>query len=208
MTPKTYILIRHGETLWNTQLRLMGVTDVPLTKTGKLQVKALATYLDSYPIDVIYSSPLKRAATTATAIHTYHKDSQIILSDLLKERAFGTLEGLSYEVVNKKHPALVYTETWKYTHFQPPGGERLIDVQKRAEKFVQIVRSVSFKTIAVVSHGVFLKVLYATLFSLPLDSMSVHYLENTSITMISVGKDGAMHPHFFNNTPHLEKFKE
>ena len=59
--------IRHGQTVWNVQHRIAGVTDVELTEEGYRQARAAAEELrnSGIRIDEIWSSPLRRASETA-----------------------------------------------------------------------------------------------------------------------------------------------
>jgi probable phosphoglycerate mutase len=66
-------VVRHGETDWNRQLKVQGVTDVPLNAKGQLQAAASAHALASkfHPhkgIIAIHSSQMCRASETAQAI--------------------------------------------------------------------------------------------------------------------------------------------
>ena len=62
------ILIRHGETDWNTSETFRGRADIDLNETGLKQAELLGRYLSAEKIDYIFSSPLKRAVKTVTAI--------------------------------------------------------------------------------------------------------------------------------------------
>ena len=62
------ILIRHAECVGNISNRLSGITDFELTDNGKRQAQKLAKELRNKNIDVIYSSPLRRAMDTAKYI--------------------------------------------------------------------------------------------------------------------------------------------
>ena len=85
---------RHGQTVWNVENKICGVTDSPLTEKGRLQAKELAEKIlaEGLQIDEILYSPLSRA-----------KDTALIISELcgipateeirLKEQAFGKWEG-------------------------------------------------------------------------------------------------------------------
>ena len=61
---------RHGETVWNVENKICGMTDSPLTERGRAQARALGQKVKSggYAIDEILYSPLSRAADTAKAI--------------------------------------------------------------------------------------------------------------------------------------------
>ncbi len=53
--------LRHGETDWNLEGRTQGRTDIPLNRNGELQAKESGEALKYKEIDVIITSPLKRA---------------------------------------------------------------------------------------------------------------------------------------------------
>lgn len=61
-------MIRHGETDWNKAHRLQGWSDIPLNERGRAQAACAAKMMASVPLDVIYTSPLKRAVETADII--------------------------------------------------------------------------------------------------------------------------------------------
>lgn len=50
---------RHGQTTWNVQNKVCGITDVELTEKGIEQAKKLADIVQNHNIDMIISSPLK-----------------------------------------------------------------------------------------------------------------------------------------------------
>mgnify|MGYP002801243846 CR=1 FL=1 len=61
---KLYVT-RHGETAWNRENIVCGVTDIPLNETGMEQAKATAQKLRDTPLDRVIVSPLLRARQTA-----------------------------------------------------------------------------------------------------------------------------------------------
>ena len=69
MTETTTLgLLRHGQTDWNVDFRLQGVTDIPLNETGLAQARAAAAVLRSGDWDVLLTSPLVRASKTAQIV--------------------------------------------------------------------------------------------------------------------------------------------
>ena len=91
--------IRHGQTVWNVQHRIAGVTDVELTEEGYRQARAAAEELrnSGIRIDEIWSSPLRRASETARILSEatgipWRSEPR------LKEQNFGRWEGKAQRV--------------------------------------------------------------------------------------------------------------
>ncbi len=80
---KLYIT-RHGETLWNTEGRMQGWNDSPLTDLGIKQAEWLRERIKDLKIDVIYSSPSGRAYNTAEIIKG-NRELQVIKHDGYRE---------------------------------------------------------------------------------------------------------------------------
>lgn len=87
-----FYIIRHGQTNWNKEGRIQGKTDIELNEEGIKQAKEAKNILKDYPIDMIVSSPLKRARKTAEIINETRK-APIVLDKALEERGFGEFEG-------------------------------------------------------------------------------------------------------------------
>ncbi|NLE77357.1 MAG: histidine phosphatase family protein, partial [Chloroflexi bacterium] len=65
-------LIRHGQTAWNLGSsageHFRGQEDVPLNDLGLAQARATAERLRGWPVEAIYTSPLRRALHTGEMI--------------------------------------------------------------------------------------------------------------------------------------------
>ena len=99
----TILLVRHGETDWNLERRVQGHSDPPLNDTGRDQARTLAAKLTVEPIDAVYSSDLLRAHETARVVAESRGLEVTLLWDL-RERNFGTWEGLTDEEVFARFP--------------------------------------------------------------------------------------------------------
>lgn len=88
-------VVRHGQTDWNIQGKIQGLTDIELNETGIKQALQTAKLLENINFDVIYSSPLKRTVKTAELINKYH-NVEIITDKRLAERSFGDFEGTQH----------------------------------------------------------------------------------------------------------------
>lgn len=156
MTTIIYV-VRHGETDWNREDRLQGHSDIPINETGRAQARAAAEKLKKQKVDVIYSSDLMRAMETAAIIHHEIGCSQIIRSQLLRERFFGYGEGKTWPEVHQELPHCRTIE-------QLPEAESLADVQKRAFTLLeQIIHVHQGQSVVLVTHGAWMEALLKTI---------------------------------------------
>lgn len=93
---KDLYFTRHGQTTWNVENKICGITDVELTELGREQAKVLAHEISSLgiTIDEILYSPLIRAKETALIIS---EQTNIPAKEepLLIEQCFGKFEATS-----------------------------------------------------------------------------------------------------------------
>ena len=87
-------LIRHAKTSGNEQKKYIGVTDEPLSKNGKAELALLKQCGVYSPVDVIFTSPMRRCKETAALIFE-NKPCEIVHE--FAECDFGEFEGKSYE---------------------------------------------------------------------------------------------------------------
>jgi broad specificity phosphatase PhoE len=104
------LLVRHGETDWNAERRVQGHSDTPLNETGRAQALSLALALRDEPIDAVYASDLSRAEETARIVAEHHGLPVTVLPDL-RERHFGTWEGLTDREIHARFPEAA-TGSW------------------------------------------------------------------------------------------------
>lgn len=155
MTKTVVGLLRHGQTNWNIDFRLQGVTDIPLNQTGIQQARTAgevlalaATVGETW--DLILSSPLSRARDTAVMVGEAIGAPAVSIEDLLLERSFGEAEGLSHEDWKAK-----YSDT-----NQVPGGETLEQLEARAWVLLQrLLDNHEGKRVLTVSHGALIRTL-------------------------------------------------
>lgn len=148
MTDTHIGLFRHGQTDWNINFLLQGVTDIPMNATGIEQVRAAAKVINKQDWDMILTSPLGRARQTAEIIAEQLGFQDIHQQDLLIERSFGEAEGLAYEQWKEKYANLD----------QIPGGESKSDLTRRSQLLLDtFVSSHPGKRILAVSHGALIR---------------------------------------------------
>ncbi len=159
------ILVRHGETEWNVAEVFRGRTDIELNETGIKQAELLAEYLQDKKIAAIYSSPLKRALTTAEIIANYHKLKVEIAPGLI-DFDFGEWQGLPHQEVRDKYRRLYAQWINRPDRVRMPAGESLDEVRKRAMNVVDRVVTKYEGSVVLVSHRVVNKVLICALLGL------------------------------------------
>jgi alpha-ribazole phosphatase len=160
------ILVRHGETEWNKNEIFRGRADIALNETGLKQAELAGKYLSAEKINIIYSSPLKRALKTAQAIARYQK-LRVHKTDCLNDFDFGEWQGLTLEEVKERDDVLY--QDWLDTpeQMRVPGGESLESVNQRVMPFLEdaMTRCREGK-IVLVSHRVVLKITICALLGL------------------------------------------
>ena len=145
-------LLRHGQTDWNINFLLQGVTDIPMNQTGIEQVKLAAQAIKAEDWDVILTSPLSRARQTAEIIASQHGYTEIIEQELLIERSFGEAEGLSHEQWRAKYSNLDVI----------PGGESRTQLAERSRLLLETIsQELAGKRVLAISHGALIRALIA-----------------------------------------------
>jgi probable phosphoglycerate mutase len=165
-------LVRHGETEWNTQNRLQGNKDSPLTLRGIRQAHQVKKSLERFSIDQAYVSPLKRARVTAEIILQDRK-LEAAVKDQLREINLGPWEGKTRQETALSHPD-AYKAFWERPDlFNLLGADTFPELQDRMVKELeQIFIHGNNKNILVVSHWIAIKVALAHYSSTPLSHLS------------------------------------
>jgi probable phosphoglycerate mutase len=200
----THILaIRHGETDWNAQQRLQGHTDIPLNAKGLEQARRLAEALHDQTLHAIYSSDLSRAKATAEALA---RRAGLVVGQepALRERGFGSFEGLTYAEVEQRWPD--EAERWRRRDlsFAPPGGETLPQLHERCvQALLKLARAHAGQTIALVAHGGVLDTWYRAASRAGLQAPRTWQMPNAAINRLMVADEGLMLVGW-NDSQHLE----
>lgn len=141
-----FYFVRHGETDWNNQHRIMGQKDIPLNHRGEEQAHQAGKILAPYDIDCIITSSLVRARKTAEIIQTY-RNVPVMHDARLQECCFGELEGQS-----RAFDKII--QSWKQNS-TPLDGESLIEFKRRIQEVMCDVLNNCSKPLVVAHGGVF-----------------------------------------------------
>lgn len=159
-----FYLVRHGQTDWNAQEKVQGVTDIPLNETGLAQAAHARELMKDLPIDIIFSSPLVRAYKTAEIINEYHH-VPIVPDARLKERNYGCFEAVHYN----EYPGV---EFWDYAQNKRyEGAETVLEVFQRVYSLLdEIRRAHPGKCVMLAMHGGAARAVYCYFNGFPKDA--------------------------------------
>lgn len=150
-----FILVRHGETLFNRLGLTQGWCDSPLTEQGIEQVRITRDRLAGIPIDEAYCSTSERACDTAEII-LEGREVTVRREKRLKEINFGYFEGSA----NSMRMAVAAPDGPRpgigYRRFD---GEDCEDVVRREMEFLESLLGEEEKTILLAGHGASLNLL-------------------------------------------------
>lgn len=122
--------MRHGRTDWNRDRRFQGHTDVPLNEEGRTQAADLARALAGTRFDRCVSSDLLRAMETARALCDGTSTAPEP-DPRWREFDFGDWEGLTWEQIVARTPALRGLTGTDVHRYLPPRGETYAQVRAR-----------------------------------------------------------------------------
>lgn len=140
-------LIRHGQTAWNAEGRMQGLTDVPLNDVGRGQARDAVSLLNSTQWDAVVSSTLDRARETAAIIADGLAVPLGPSYDLLVERRYGEAEGLTMDQIESRWPDR-----------EIPGLEPVSSVTERGTAALErIATEFAGQDVVVVCHGTLIR---------------------------------------------------
>lgn len=196
------LLIRHGETHWNTAARFQGQRDVPLNGRGQRQAMALARALAGASVHTLYASDLRRAWETAAAIASI-SGLAATPEPRFREMSFGAWEGLTYGDIEQRDPRTL--TAWQQDPYQvsPPEGETLAQIVNRVRAaYDALVCQHQGHTVALVAHGGPLQVLLCLALGLPPRAYWQFMIDPGSISELRIYGQGAILARL-NDTHHL-----
>jgi broad specificity phosphatase PhoE len=198
----TILLIRHGETDWNRGKIFRGVYDIPLNDNGRHQAGLAAEALGSQVIDAGYSSPLSRAAETASIVLESH-NIQAEPHEDLHDFNYGDWTGKTDAEVARCWPEEHAAWIAHPHEARIPGGDTLKEVFKRS--FVameEIAQSHEGQTVALFAHRVVNKLLILGALGLALDRFPFILQGNCCINKF-MRIEGDYLIEYLNDTSHL-----
>jgi 2,3-bisphosphoglycerate-dependent phosphoglycerate mutase len=164
------ILVRHGQSEGNERNVFTGWNDLPLTRKGEVEARAVGSVLRDrgWQVDVAFTSSLERAwKTCGIALAAMSKSRiEVIRNEALNERNYGSLTGLNKDVARRDWGER-QVEVWRRSYeTPPPNGESLRDTVARVLPYFLrdiLPRVLSGQRTLVVAHGNSLRALVMVL---------------------------------------------
>ncbi len=184
-----WFLVRHGETDWNKEGRLVGgqagrgSTDgLNLNEQGRAQVQQAAEQLRSQDVELIVSSDLPRCRETAEII-AKATGAEVVYDLALRERDYGSMDGTPRDEARAKHGNL-----YRYDEHIVSDDETYEEVEKRVwEAFSKHRNQHSHKNVVIVSHGGALRMLVKQIKKLtPEEALTRPSIKNAEVTSLDV----------------------
>lgn len=181
-----FLLLRHGETLWNRAGRLQGWRDSPLSAAGQAQARALAERVAPERVDRLFTSDLGRTRDTAAPI-AERLGLTAVFDPRLRERCYGELEGKTWAEIERDDPATYQRLARRDADFVVPGGESALQFRDRV---VAAIDDLSLQhrdgAIAVVTHGGVLGMVYRYAHRIPLELPRTYSVPNAGVNRVIV----------------------
>lgn len=188
--PTTLLLVRHGSTAHSHDGRFSGHNDLPLDPTGQAQAAAVAELIAGLdPVDVVLTSPLRRARETAAVIAAATGVGVEVDSGLV-ELDFGRWEGCSYAEVERDWPAEL--AAWRADEtVPPPGGESFASATDRVRGLLaDVLARRAGQRVVAVSHVTPIKTALRLALGAPHPTIFRFHLEPASLSVVDYYADG------------------
>lgn len=183
------ILLRHGETVGQSSIRLYGATDIALSPLGEQQAARAAAALRTRRLTRVVTSPLQRARRSAEIVLAAQPAPAATLEvlDDLREVDFGTWEGLTWAEVEARDPDNHRLWQTTFPSFTYPGGEARPAFMRRVHAAAWQIPHDPGPTLAVLHKGV-IKNVIAALTGIPLEE--AHRLDVPLGSLHHLRRDG------------------
>jgi broad specificity phosphatase PhoE len=180
------ILVRHGETEWSRDGKHTGRTDVPLTPAGEAAAAALAPMLARRDIVAVFTSPARRAVTTAAlaGLDNAKPDPE------LWEWDYGGYEGLTTAQIREQRPGWYLWRDGVIPGDAEHPGETVDQVGQRVDRVLgRVTPLLDDGDVALVAHGHVLRVLTARYLGLEPSAGRLFRLDTGTISTLESEHD-------------------
>lgn len=202
-----FLLLRHAQSLANSEGKIQGTLDSPLSHLGHTHAQLLAKRIaDNFDVQHIFSSPLLRAVETAEYLSDL-LTMPFIVKDSLKEQAAGPLTGLTKQEIKTRFPQIEHA--WQNNQPRPKlnGAETEIELAARVKVVINEILTESNKdsTVAIFSHGGTINQMLRYWLNMPLGGRLTFTINNASLSIVTYSTNPRPLARLFllNGTCHL-----
>lgn len=145
-------VLRHGQTDWNIQKKLLSVTDIPLNDTGVEQCIEAEKVVRNLDYDIVICSPKIRTRKTCELVNTRKKE--VIYDERLIERDAKSVEGINVDTID-------YRAYWTLGKDSLEDSETIEECNKRVYELLdEIKEKYSGKNVLLVTHNGICRAIY------------------------------------------------
>lgn len=183
------ILIRHGETVGDSSVRLYGTTDVALSELGREQMRKVGEALSDVAFARVIASPLRRSRDSAEMI-VEGRGPEATIVDEFSEIDFGAWEGWTLAEAAEREPEGYKARETEGIDFRFPGGDSKKEFFTRvARAAVRVFEEPAYPALAILHKGV-IKGILAGLLKSPIQDFADHPIELGSIHRMKRTSEG------------------
>ena len=167
--------VRHGETVWNVENKICGMTDSPLTENGRAQARQTGAlvHASGLHIDEILYSPLSRAADTAKAIAAA-TGIPAREEPRLREQCFGKYEGTPRDGAEFKVSKTHFADRYD-------GGESMLQLAQRLYNLLDELKADEDKTYLLVAHNGIARVVQSYFYDMTNEEYAAFGIQNCEL---------------------------
>ena len=167
--------VRHGETVWNVENKICGMTDSPLTENGRAQARQTGAlvHASGLHIDEILYSPLSRAADTAKAIAAA-TGIPAREEPRLREQCFGKYEGTPRDGAEFKVSKTHFADRYE-------GGESMLQLAQRLYNLLDELKADENKTYLLVAHNGIARVVQSYFYDMTNEEYAAFGIQNCEL---------------------------
>jgi broad specificity phosphatase PhoE len=200
------VLIRHGETVGQSSIRLYGATDIALSSLGLQQIERVAAAHRGEGFAAVLASPLQRSRVAAELVaQALVPPPPVTVVPEFKEVDFGAWEGWTFEEVADRDPEGLRRFHAEGLDFTYPGGESRRSFWERAQAGARRTLAQAEGRVVAVLHKGVIKAVLAALTGLSHAEATTLPVSLAGIYRLRRGQDDRWDIHGHNATQHLRE---
>ncbi len=181
--PKKLHMVRHGESVWNSERRVQKNTDgIALSPRGRKQAELLGARLQGMRFDRVYCSDVQRALETARI--ALGETFPLTISSGLREIGFGEWEGKLVREIEEEYPGAMSRWFEAPSKVEIKGAERFLDFHERVVSEIGRIIGSAPGDILMITHGGVICTYLTHILGMSPDDIWAFSLPNASVTTI------------------------